>query len=417
MVLGVIAAALLLQGKNNVWPSWSPSSDRIAFTSSVSDLWVMNRDGSGARELTSDLIVHTPPVWSPDGSALAFTAGALASLFVAAVDGSSTRSLRVGVYPAWSPNGSQLAYSFNHEIRVISRDGSGDRLVVKTDADPGQVAWSPDGTRLAYVDGSTLRTVALDGADARTLVAPQPVGSRNPTDPQWSPDGTRISFVEAGPFTAPQPQDVWVVAPDGSGLTRLASFAYLDGPTRWTGRDILVTGAKTRDGHVDAYRIPSVGGTPVDVTADRRWDENAVLAPDGRSLAYDVRYGVGYGKADVWVTDLATNVRRNLTGTATGVTLPARLVRKPVIRGISTRLDGRVLRVTVHVQDAQHDDVSGQLVRVTTSTPGVTLLPQPRRLTDIHGFTEVDFRVPAGHSIVSLVVKAGSATRLAVARL
>ena len=57
-------------------PSWSPDGLRLVFTGlegGVSDLYVINRDGSGLERLTNDRFAQRDPVWSPDGSRIAFT--------------------------------------------------------------------------------------------------------------------------------------------------------------------------------------------------------------------------------------------------------------------------------------------------------------------------------------------------------
>ena len=58
-------------------PRWSPSGDRLAFTSTRGDgdrsqLWVVPADGGEARQITSVAGGVATPVWSPDGSHLAF---------------------------------------------------------------------------------------------------------------------------------------------------------------------------------------------------------------------------------------------------------------------------------------------------------------------------------------------------------
>ena len=49
------------------------SAKNIAFVY-ADDLWVADRDGKNPRRLTSDIGVETNPVFSPDGSIIAFTA-------------------------------------------------------------------------------------------------------------------------------------------------------------------------------------------------------------------------------------------------------------------------------------------------------------------------------------------------------
>ena len=65
--------------RHSLEPTWSPDSKMIAFTGhydicvndpavNSSDIWVMNADGSGKRDLTSaDKTVDRQPSWSPDG--------------------------------------------------------------------------------------------------------------------------------------------------------------------------------------------------------------------------------------------------------------------------------------------------------------------------------------------------------------
>src|SRR5258708_23087419 len=85
---GYVIQVMDTQGKNvrkltdygsaNGWfPAWSPDGKQIAFAGGqghVSQLaiCVMNADGSGFRELTSNNVENDFPAWSPDGNTIVF---------------------------------------------------------------------------------------------------------------------------------------------------------------------------------------------------------------------------------------------------------------------------------------------------------------------------------------------------------
>lgn len=107
-------------------PVWSPDASRIAFVNqtdldpapnvSRSDyqIFVANADGTDSRQLTERLGWNRDPVWSPDGSRIAFTRSNreinVPSIYVVNADGSDLESVAFGVFPAWSPDGPLIAY-------------------------------------------------------------------------------------------------------------------------------------------------------------------------------------------------------------------------------------------------------------------------------------------------------------------
>lgn len=167
-------------------PVTSPGGDFIAFTSTGADtngdgqldslsngsyrhIWIMNRDGSGARQLTGlngnvDVARNqTHPTWSPDGNQIAYSdedtndnnsePGQLGSqLYVVdALDTSPVPSQRTffqeenGVpaqvqSPAWAPSGLSIAFVTNYDGRQSATDGN--RILPTRDI----FSIAPDGT-------------------------------------------------------------------------------------------------------------------------------------------------------------------------------------------------------------------------------------------------------------------------------
>ena len=87
-------------------PVWSPDGSRIAFISSAhgefftpGHLHVVNVDGTDQKDLTPDTDV-LEPAWSPDGARIAFTVEG--RIFVANADGSGRRDLGLGQRPTWT---------------------------------------------------------------------------------------------------------------------------------------------------------------------------------------------------------------------------------------------------------------------------------------------------------------------------
>lgn len=145
-------------GVGAVWnPKLSPDGKRVAYTRSTKDLhasvWVMNVDGSGARQVT-----HFPPsdggaqvpAWSPDGKRLAVQAavpGAKDSTkpvgHIWIVDIATGRATKLAPHaapyldetPAWFPGGTRIAFQSDRtgriELWTMSSDGTRARQITK----------------------------------------------------------------------------------------------------------------------------------------------------------------------------------------------------------------------------------------------------------------------------------------------
>jgi Tol biopolymer transport system component len=210
----------------DMFPSWSADGQQLAFTTTRdgnAEIYVMQPDGSGQTRVTNNTVYDETPVFSPDGSRIAFVSTRDAPIacpttvrnaactpytevYVMDADGSNvvrlTNSVGFDLFPMFSPDGSKIAWvaqrDGNIDVWVMNADGT-DQTRLTTDPDAqSQPSWSPDGTRIAFRNSpaATPDTVGniwvmnADGSNPTQLTASPKVDLR----PAWSPSGAKIIF-------------------------------------------------------------------------------------------------------------------------------------------------------------------------------------------------------------------------------
>jgi serine/threonine-protein kinase len=141
-------------------PRVSPDGSRLVATSSVTTnpgLWLASLSRQEFERLESDAIA---PLWSPDGSSIAFTARGGFDLLIRSASGAESRRLisddTVKILNDWSPNGDHIIYSQSGERTHLDLWGvrveDGATFPILTAAhNELQARLSPDGRWLAYV--------------------------------------------------------------------------------------------------------------------------------------------------------------------------------------------------------------------------------------------------------------------------
>jgi len=246
-------------------PSWSNDGTKLVFTGfdgGLSDLFVINRDGTGLRRLTNDKFADLQPTWSPDGKTIAFTTDR-----GGATDFDQLRfgNMRLALY-----------HLETGSIELLGHMDQGKNI---------NPVWAPDGRSIAFVSDRTgISNLFLyelgDGTLYQLTDVFTGVSGITPSSPalSWAREADRLAFAyyedgEYNVYSVDNPRSLrrqpYQDVPAPGPVMLLAGPARRDstqrvgmGPAAARPDTIHTITPATNDSSVSVYRPPSGGFRP-----------------------------------------------------------------------------------------------------------------------------------------------------------
>lgn len=298
---------------------WQPaiSKTHIAFIY-AEDLWVANRDGSNPRRITASEGQESNPVFSPDGSTIAFTGQYDGNSDVFVVPAAGGIPKRLTYHPGsdlvrdFSPDGKKVLFASGRNsftsryLQLFTVDiSSGSELQLPI-PNAFWASYSPDGNKIAYTTipdafeqwknyrgGTMSRIWVYDTKTHAVVEVPKPKGGCNDSKPVWEGNTVYFRSDRDGEFNLYSFQ---VGTKDVARLSQFKDFpvSSLDG----NGNDIIISQA----GYLHVYNAQSrsINRIKVGIAADLldlrprfvKGDEyirSGHISPSGARIVVDFR--------------------------------------------------------------------------------------------------------------------------------
>jgi Tol biopolymer transport system component len=295
LLLGLIGlAAVACDGGDGGTATPAAAEPRIVFYSDRGgndDIYIMELDGSGVVQLTTEPGRDYEPDAAPDGRTLVFASNRddpnNSQLYLMGVDGSEVRRLTFSAnggrviddYAHWSPDGRHIVFQ-RTTIPEGERPDADIWMIDTENGEETQLTDTPedwDSTPSFAADGeSVLFESDRDGdfeiyrLDLETMELTQLTDAPGTdSEAKESPDGTQIAFtsVRDGQFR------IYLMDPDGGNVRPLTESGVENRCPQWSPDGTRLTFYSTRDGDGEIYLINVDGSGETRITNSPGKDE------------------------------------------------------------------------------------------------------------------------------------------------
>lgn len=208
-------------------PSLSPDASKIAF-SYQGDIWTANADGSNPRRLTIHEAYETNPVWSSDGTSIAFQ---------------GERYGNNDIYTVSDNGGIPKRLTFHSSSDVVTDFTPDGNILFNTVRNFSQIEREAETHQVSTKGGTPYRIMDALGFDAKL-----------------SPNGELIAFTrgtcrpEREAYNGPANRDVWVYNIKEDTYHEITSHGVNDFSPYW-GDDNTLYFQSSRDGKYNIYKV------------------------------------------------------------------------------------------------------------------------------------------------------------------
>jgi TolB protein len=217
----------------------------------MSDVYMINFDGSNLARVTNERSITLSPRWSPDGQYISYTSyrDGNPDLYMKSLNGARTKKIArfsgINLSGSWAKDGSRILFT-------TRKDGNEEIYVMNI--------------HTGYL-GRLTHHLSID------------------VSPTWSPDNQKIAFV-SNRSGSPQ---IYLMDADGNNVKRLTYDGNYNTSPSWSSRGKRIAYEGLINGRFQIFTIDEDGTRNTQMTFDNADHESPTWSPDGRYLVFDVR--------------------------------------------------------------------------------------------------------------------------------